>query len=188
MPISLVAASIAAAAIHFLLGPEHVEELGWLGAGFYLAGVLQLAWAGLAVGAFRGEGRAWTRVRRAILPAGIVINATILGAWLVSRIVGLPAGAHPWTPEAVGMSDAIAAILEASLVLGLARATRRPVPDLGPSPGPRTHGYPSVVGAAPILALILVATVVAVGAPHAHADDASHDASVMTLGHEPHTN
>ena len=188
MPISLVAASVAAAAIHFVVGPEHVQELGLLGAGFYLAGVLQLAWAGLAVGAFRRQGRAWMSVRRALGPAGIAINAAILGGWLVSRIVGLPAGEHPWTPEAIGMSDAVAAILEASLVLGLARATRRPITDLAPATVPRTGGYPSIVGAAPILALILVATIAAVGAPHAHAEGASHDASVMTLGHDPHTN
>ena len=183
MSITLAAASIAAAVIHFALGPEHVEELGWLGLGFYLAGLLQLGWVGLAVAA-RARGASATAAARAVIPAGIAINGSILAAWVVSRTVGLPAGAEPWTPEAIGISDTITALLEGALILGLALAWRRRATGLAPSPAPGTGGYPSLVGAAPILALILVATVTAVGTPHAHAEGADHDAGTMTQ--EPH--
>ncbi len=141
---------------------------------------------------FRARPSEHLQARRAIVSSGIAINLAILAAWLVSRSVGLPAGEHPWTPEAVGTSDAITAILEGGLLLGLlriqrGRATAEPASSAGKRAAPGTGAYPSIVGAAPILALIVVAAIAAVGAPHAHADGASHDSSVMTLEHEPHT-
>lgn len=185
MSIVLIAASVAAAVIHFALGPEHAAELGWLGAGFYAAGALQLGWAGLAVLATlrRGAPRPWTS---ALLPAGIGINVAILAAWVISRTVGLPAGDQPWTPEAIGISDAITAILEGAVVLGLVRERRGRAADLAPASVGPTDGHPALLGAAPVLALILVAAVVAVGAPHAHADGETHDAPSGAVEARPH--
>ena len=195
MSISLVAASIAAAAIHFALGPEHVDDLGLLGAGFYLAGLLQLGWAGLAILASRARpgDDVRTGAARFLVPAGIGINVAILAAWLVSRVVGLPAGAHPWTPEAIGISDAITAVLEGGLLIGLLRASRpRPTTESTTAADRRpASDYPALVGAIPTLALILVAAVTAVATPHAHAG-ATHgaggtDAGIEASEAQPHT-
>jgi hypothetical protein len=194
MSISLVAASLAAAAIHFALGPDHVEELGSLGGGFYVAGALQMSWAVLAIGLPRIHRSADVRVDavRLLVPAGIAINTGVLAAWVVSRTVGLPAGEHPWTPEAIGVTDAVTALLEGGLVLGLIRGWRRH-PGTGLEPGqPAPSGTgPSILGAAPILALILVATVTALGTPHGHADGTGHEtephAGMPGVLQEPHT-
>ena len=115
----LIAASTAAAIVHLALGPEHLEELGGLGLGFYAAGLLQLGWAVLAsMAVLPGRNGRW-RLARAAVPAGIALNVALLLAWLISRTVGLPAGERPWTPEAFGLSDGITALLEAGIVIGL---------------------------------------------------------------------
>ena|SRR5215210_8185083 len=187
MPLILIAASTAAAFVHFALGPEHLEELGTLGLGFYLAGMLQAAWALAAVVVWRGR-EPRPRVRTTLGDIGIGLNAAVLVAWVVSRVVGLPAGADAWTPEPVGLSDSITALLEAGLVATLlvrrGRSTSSPA---HAQPGPESliavPERPSLVGAAPMLALILVATVTAVGAPHAHAEGAAHDVDVPAGSH-----
>ena len=117
-----IAASIGGGIIHLALGPEHLDELGDLGLGFYLAAGLQLGWA-FAVGLVVALGRA-PRVLRGLAIGGIAINVAIVGAWAFSRLVGLPAGEMPWVPEAIGRSDAVAAVLEGGLVLGLAAGLR----------------------------------------------------------------
>jgi hypothetical protein len=164
MPLILIAASLAAAVIHFALGPEHLEELGALGLGFYVAGALQLGWAVLALAAARTGARSW--LTRTVVPVGIVLNVSITLAWVVSRTVGLPAGEQPWTPEAIGIPDAISALLEAGIVAGLfAESARRPVRAVSRSRG---RARLALVGVASMLVLIGVATVTAVGAHESH--------------------
>jgi hypothetical protein len=102
--------SFGAAAIHLVAAPPHYTELGDLGAGFLVAGVLQAAWARAAL-------RATTR-RTAWI--GIVANLGIVAAWAVSRTVGLPIGPEPWTPEAIGLPDGASTIFELLIVAGLA--------------------------------------------------------------------
>ena len=179
MPVALVAASAAAAIIHFALGPEHLQELGWLGAGFYVAGVLQLGWAVVACISARG--------RNVVIAAGIAINGTILFAWLIARTVGLPAGDHPWTPEAIGLTDSITAALEAGVIVDLVRRSRRPQSAVPAQAARRRESdYPAAVGAAPVLGLIVIATVMALGAPHTHSE-AVHDQPVgETLAGQAH--
>ena len=190
MSVVLVAASIAAGVVHLAQGPEHVDELGWLGAGFYVAGLLQLAWAALNLLAartqpVRGAGHR-LGARRLLTPAGLAVNAGVLVAWLISRTIGLPAGDHPWTPEAVGMSDTITAVLEGGLLIALGLSLRRH-PDQEPASATApSGGVPSLVGAAPVLALILVAAIAALGAPHGHADADAHDAGAATKNVTPH--
>ena len=115
-----VAASAGAGVIHLTLGPEHVAELGALGYGFYLSAALQLGWAallGLVLARFGAL--ATPRNLRLLAISGIAINGAILVAWAVSRLVGLPAGEVPWTPEAIGRSDTIAGAVEGALIVGL---------------------------------------------------------------------
>ena len=97
----LIAASLGAAAIHFALGPHHVEELGALGLGFYLAAIIQVIIPAALLVARHRAGRAF----RSIVLAGVGVNVVILAAWAVSRVVGLPAGPEPWIPEAIGVAD-----------------------------------------------------------------------------------
>jgi len=119
------ALSIGAGVIHFALGPEHVVELGPLGYGFYVSGALQVGWAAvLALALVIPRGRGEALAFRRLADAGIAINAAILAAWAFSRVIGLPAGEMPWTPEAIGRPDAVAGALEAVLVVGLVGSLR----------------------------------------------------------------
>ena len=172
-PLWVVAAalSIGAAAIHLALGPEHLEELGALGYGFYVSGALQLAWAAaLAVLLIFPAGRDLTLGLRAVAWSGIAINAVILAAWAFSRIYGLPAGETPWTPEAIGRTDTIAGLLEGVLLLGLAGWLR------GWSMGPVRSTRLVAIGAAIALSVVLVGTVVAI-TPDSTGEADGHDAA-----------
>lgn len=128
-----IAASIGAGLVHLALGPEHLEELGALGWGFYLAAALQLGWAAVAITAVLARGRIapLADVARSgrVAAAGITINAAILLAWGFARAFGLPAGEIPWVPEAIGPADSICAALEivviATLLLRPSATTRR---------------------------------------------------------------
>lgn len=101
--------SIGAAAIHLAAAPHHYAELGDLGAGFLFAGIFQALWA-------RAFLRSTTR-RTAWI--GFVVNTGIVGAWIYSRVVGLPVGPEPWTPEAIGLPDAASTIFEVLVLVGL---------------------------------------------------------------------
>ncbi len=102
--------SLGAAAIHLAAAPHHYAELGDLGAGFLVAGVFQAVWA-------RSLLRSTTR-RTAWV--GIVVNMAIVVAWATSRVIGLPVGPQPWTPEAIGLPDAASTIFELLILGGLA--------------------------------------------------------------------
>ena len=100
------ALSLGAAAIHFAAGPEHVEELGDLGLGFYWAAIFQAGWA-LAYLARPHPTLAWI---------GIAGNAAIVLAWAWTRTVGLPVGADAGHAEAIGVPDLIATLFQLGLV------------------------------------------------------------------------
>lgn len=168
-----IAASVGAGMIHLALGPEHLEELGALGWGFYLAAALQAGWA-VAVVALLGRSGGASRFRWPAI-AGIAINVAILGAWAISRTAGLPAGETPWLPEPIGRTDTIAAALEVAIVAAIL-VQRRPRPAL----------EFRRARLATALAFVVIATGTAAGlAPdtqHAAAHDTAHDAAhdVMT--------
>ncbi len=173
------ALSIGAGVIHFAFGPEHVDELGLLGYGFYLSGALQVGWAAvLGFLLVRPRGNDATPALRKVAGSGIAINVAILAAWLFARVFGLPAGEMPWTPEAVGRPDTIAGILEAALILGLVGYLRH-------WSVARVHSSKLLaLGVAVALSAIVVGTVVAIS-PDAMAHQDGHDqalgAIVMTM-------
>lgn len=115
---ALAVLSLGAAAIHFAVMPEHFKEwwlfglffagLGWFQAlwsvGYLLVPVRPLAW--LAIG----------------------INVATLLLWTWTRTLGLPFGPDPGVPEAVGIPDILAGILELSLVIGLLGARSSTAP------------------------------------------------------------
>lgn len=100
----------SAAAIHFAVVWEHLEEFALFGVLFGAAAVLQLAWAALII---------LRPPSRRLLLAGAIGNAGLFAVWLLSRSAGLPIGPEPWTPEPVGVADVLATVLEVAIVCGV---------------------------------------------------------------------
>lgn len=53
---------------------------------------------------------------RRLLIAGAAGNLAIVMVWVVSRIVGLPFGPHPYQPESIGWKDLLASYDEFAVV------------------------------------------------------------------------
>jgi len=164
----VVVLSTGAAAIHLAAGPEHVEALGDLGLAFYLAALFQ---AGFAV--------AWLadRPSRFLIVVGIVANALLVGAWGWSRTVGLPFDVGG--PEGIGLTDAVAVLLELGL-MGLLLAPVMRVDErlarLAPPAALSTVATSGVVAIAGVA--VLAATIaVADAAGGLHASGIGHDAA-----------
>ena len=113
MAAPLVTLSLAAAAIHFAVGPEHVVEYVPYGYAFLALAWFQTLWAvGYAL-----------RPNRFANGAAIVINLGTVLVWVWSRTLGLPFGPEPGVPEAVGSLDVVATaeeLLLAGLLITLA--------------------------------------------------------------------
>ncbi len=105
---TLVAAglSLGAAAIHLAAGSAHVEVLGDVGLGFYWAAAFQAIFAAVLL--------SHPHARR-VAVVGIGANLALLGAWAVSRTIGLPTVSGG--PEVIGVADGITVILQALLVV-----------------------------------------------------------------------
>ncbi|HZJ26828.1 MAG TPA: hypothetical protein VFF40_07435 [Acidimicrobiia bacterium] len=118
---SVAALLLGAAAIHFASMGEHAGVSWTHGLFFAVIGWTQIALAALIV----------LRPSRAVALSAVVINAAVLGVWLVSRTAGITIGGDG-TPEAWGWADGLAAGFEIAVVLVclalFARgAARRPV-------------------------------------------------------------
>ena len=109
MWVAVATASAGAAVVHFALAPEHLGELGALGLGFALAGGLQAISALVAL--------RW-RSRSIALPI-LVLNVGLIAVWAWSRLIGLPVGDQPWTPEPIGRADLVTVALEGLIVIVL---------------------------------------------------------------------
>lgn len=112
----LAAAAIGAGFIHLALAEEHVEEYLPLGIGFLVTGVLQVLWGVLIS----------IRESRPLLLAGGVFSLLFLGAYLMSRTVGLPLGPEAFAREGVGRADLLCCALEVPVALGAFLLARRP--------------------------------------------------------------
>jgi hypothetical protein len=88
----------------------------WHGLFFAVVAWLQLSWA---VGVV-------LRPTRQLLGVGVVLNAAVLGVWMISRIWGVPVGPDAWTPEDVSFADALASALEGLIVVGSLGVLVRP--------------------------------------------------------------
>jgi hypothetical protein len=103
----LAALSAGAGVIHFAVSGGHFD-IGWThGAFFAVVAWLQLAWAAGVV----------LRPTRRLLAAGVILNAGIIGVWIMSRVWGVPIGPEAWTPEPVSLADALSSGFEAGIVL-----------------------------------------------------------------------
>jgi len=162
-----VTLSLGAAAIHLAAGPEHIGGLGELGFGFYAAALFQAGWA-LAYLA---------RPRTTVAWIGIAGNAAIIAAWAWTRTIGLPVGPEAGHPEAVGIPDAVATILQLGLVaLLLAHRTAprgRVIAALA-----RTAAANATVMVVPLIGIVFLATTIAVsieaGGDHGAPGEAGH--------------
>lgn len=112
----LAGLSVAAGAIHLVMVGSHAEASVGDGLQFALAGWFQI---GLAFWLF-------ARPTRVALAVGLAGNLAFLAAWVVSRTVGLPWGAHAGVAEEVGRVDLLAAVAEAGIVLLCAALLLRP--------------------------------------------------------------
>jgi hypothetical protein len=147
----LVMASAGAAAIHFAMVPTHSEESTLLAVGFAVVAWLQAAFA---VGVL-------VRPTRGLLLAGAVLNTLAIGAWVWSRLFGLPFGIGGGEIEAVESIDALCAVLEA-VVVGAALWTTR-------APSRTRNDRPAMVAAAGLSCVLVIgATSAVLAAPSAH--------------------
>ena len=98
--------STGAAAIHFAVVPQHVEEFAPFGVAFIAVAWFQVTWAQLYL----------VRQTRLVAAGGAVASVAIAAVWLLSRTVGLPVGPQPWIPEPIGALDVFATAFELALV------------------------------------------------------------------------
>ena len=110
LPVLLAAGLVSSAAIHAAVVLPHLDE--WPAAGLFFL-VLTVAEVTVA-DRLRGA-----RPHLALVAAALV-SAVPLVVWAVSRTAGLPFGPEAGTPEAIGLADVVACLLElGTLVVAL---------------------------------------------------------------------
>ena len=102
----LAAFSLGAGVIHLAVSGENYQ-LSWMhGMFFVVVGWLQISWAVAVI----------LRPKRRLLTAGVLLNAGIIGVWVMSRVWGVPVGPEAWTPESVALADALSSGCEFGIV------------------------------------------------------------------------
>jgi hypothetical protein len=104
----VVVAGAAAAAVHFVVMPEHFEEATMYGAFFAVAATSQILYSLLLL----------LRPSRPLVAAGAIGNLAIIGLWLVTRTIGIPLGPGSGHIEAVGGLDVLATVFEVATAVG----------------------------------------------------------------------
>src|SRR5262245_12292004 len=104
---------LGAACIHLAVVPEHLVEYASFGLFFLAVGLAQGA---LAVALL-------VRPSSRLLLVGAAGNLVVIGVWLASRTLGLPG--LPGTPEAIGLPDLLATMMEYAAVVLLLLAEPR---------------------------------------------------------------
>ena len=107
-PMLAAGLSFGAGAIHLAVAGSHLGPMGDLALGFYCAALFQFAF-GLALFADPGS--------RRLMRLGVGINAALIGAWGLSRTVGVPT--VPGGPETIGVADATTVAFQVLLVAWL---------------------------------------------------------------------
>ena len=150
-------ASLGAAGIHFAVIDEHLQEYALFGYLFLGLAWFQAVWA-IAFLMRSSAPLGWL---------GIVVNVGAVAVWAWSRTTGLPIGAEPWQPEAIGPLDVAAALLELSLaVCALAVVTRWSRDRLTSlHVGRRSTWIVSGIGSAVVIVITAAAFVVQSGQP-----------------------
>ena len=107
-----------AAAIHFAVIPDHIQEFWLFGLLFALVASLQLVWAILVL----------ARPSRSLLLAGLFGSVAVAGVWALSRTAGVPVGPEAGRPEAVAFIDALSTAFELLTALAVGMLLRAPSP------------------------------------------------------------
>jgi hypothetical protein len=107
-----------AAAVHFVVMPDHFDESALYGAFFLVAAILQLAYSALVL----------ARPSRALLAAGVAGNLAVILLWIATRTIAIPLGPGAGQTEAFGGLDILASAFEALVVIsGVVTLRRKPV-------------------------------------------------------------
>ena len=123
---AMAALSAAAAVVHFVMVPSHMDEFATEGIAFAVAGWLQLLIAFYV----------WTQPTRALLGFSVLVNLGFIAVWAVSRTAGLPVGPNSGIAEEASLVDVTVVTLEvAFIVLALAVAIRPRLADIALPPG-----------------------------------------------------
>ena len=126
--------SVAAAAVHALVTPEHYTEGLRFGLFFTLLSLLQVGWAVALV----------ARPARGVVGGAVVLNVGVVLVWVATRTVGLPWGLAE--VEGVGPADALAGLAELVIIAGclayLARAGAPATRPTRPTPPARRRELP----------------------------------------------
>jgi hypothetical protein len=146
--------------VHVAMAPAHLTSSAAEGVGFLVVGVVQLLVAVLVV----------ARPSRAAYGIAAGVSAVALGAWLVSRTVGLPYGAHEGVAESVAFVDGATAVLEGLALIGAGLLLAR-------GSAPRVGGVALKVLAVGAVAL----SVAAIASPSAR--EHGHDDAEAVGGH-----
>jgi hypothetical protein len=168
----VAATLVGAGAIHVATAPSHLGESAVEGAGFVVA-----AWAQLLLAAV-----VLVRPSRRALAAVVGTSLALVAAWGLSRISGLPFGAHAGHAESVSVVDGVCVGLEVVAVLAAALGLLRARPRL------LQARILAVVGALGALALATGAVVSPSARDHAagsHGDHASGAAGGHAHSDEP---
>jgi hypothetical protein len=165
--------SLGAAAIHLAAAHAHIESLGTLGLGFYVAAVIQAA-VGLLL--LLGHPRS-----ERLLVAVIAVNLALVAVWAWSRMFGMPG--VPGGPEPIGVADAVAVVFElclAMLLIARIRGVDRSFAAGRHGGAIRSLATSSFVALSSII--VIATTVAVVDANAAHAHPADHHAMVHAAG------
>jgi hypothetical protein len=95
-----------AAAIHYAVIADHLEEWWAFGVFFAAMGVAQLLWAALVVAS----------PSHLLVRVGVLGNAAIIALWIETRTSGTLIGPGGHTPEPVGVADSVATAFELGVV------------------------------------------------------------------------
>jgi hypothetical protein len=101
-------AGAAAAAVHFVVMPEHFEEATLYGTFFAVAASSQILYSLLLL----------ARPARPLLIAGALGNFAIVALWVVTRTAGIPLGPGGGSVESVGGLDVLATGFEVVTTVG----------------------------------------------------------------------
>ena len=101
------AATVAAAAVHVYVVPEHFAESALYGSFFVGLAALQLGWAALVL----------VRPSRALLVGGVAGNASVVLLWLMTRLVAVPLGPGAGEREGFGRLDVFATSCELLVIV-----------------------------------------------------------------------
>jgi hypothetical protein len=96
-----------AAAVHFVVMPDHFEESALYGAFFLVAAIVQLGYSALLL----------ARPSRTLVAAGVAGNLAVILLWVVTRTISIPLGPGAGTTEAFGGLDILASAFEALVVI-----------------------------------------------------------------------